>query len=269
MRDIKTEWLRVQGYRAMTAQHRAEIAQGLIRTGRVTVENAIRAQHPSFSPRQIEMELWNRIYDRAWAARIGALPRRERMAMEDWNIVAQIANVLEANRIPYAIVGGYSAIYWGRPRFTQDADIIADLKPAQIETLIRELENDFVISEEAIRDAVQQHSEFNLIHQSEVFKTDIWVAAKTPYDDQVLQRRRLGMLGQAQVYFQSPEDTILSKLRWCKLAHFSERQFSDALGVYEIQEPTLDPNYLDKWARVLDVSDLLEKIRQQAALPPK
>jgi len=259
----------VQAYRAMTPVRRFEIAQGLVRTGRVTVENAIRAQHPTFSPHQIEIELWNRIYDRTWAARIEKLPRQKRMTMEDWQIVSQIAQVLESNNIPYAIVGGYSAIYWGRPRFTQDADIIADLKGDQIDLIVDALQKDFVISPKAIQDAVRHRSEFNLIHQSEVFKTDIWVAANTPYDLEVLRRRKRGMLVQVPVYFQSPEDTILSKLRWCKLSNFSERQFADALGVYEIQEPSLDQTYLDHWAKVLDVSDLLQEIRQQAARPPK
>ena len=131
--------------------------------------------------------------------------------MEDWRVVAKIVQVLQDNKISYAIVGGYSATYWGRPRFTQGADLLVDLKLSQIQLLVDALSDEFVVS---------------------------------------------------------PEDTILSKLRWCKAANFSERQFNDALGVHEIQERSLDQKYLDHWARVLDVSDLLERIRAEAALPP-
>lgn len=269
MRDIKTEWLRVKGYRAMTPQRRFEIAQELTRTGRVTVAHAIRRQRPNLSAHEFEIELWNRLYGRAWAAQLRGVTRKGRQDMEDWRVVGKIIEVLEENQIPYAIVGGYSAIYWGRPRFTQDADLLVELKLSQINVLVDALSDEFVISREAMQDAVRQHSEFNLIHQAEVFKTDLWVVANTPYDRQVLSRRQRGELGNREAYYQSPEDTILSKLRWCKAANFSERQFNDALGVYEIQEQTLDQSYLDHWARILDVNDLLEKIRAEAALPPE
>ncbi|MBI4674006.1 MAG: hypothetical protein HY741_20360 [Chloroflexi bacterium] len=268
VRDLKTEWLRVKGYRAMTPQRRFEIAQGLIHTGRMTVERAIQQQRPNLSARDLEIELWNRIYGRGWAERMRSLARKGKQNMEDWRVVSKIIQVLEEHGIPYAIVGGYSAIYWGRPRFTQDADLLVDLKMSQVNLLVEALADEFVISREAIQDAIRLRSEFNLIHQAEVFKTDLWIVPNTPYDRQVLERRRRGELGDGAVYYQSPEDTILSKLRWCKAANFSERQFGDALGVYEIQERTLDQSYLDHWARVLDVAGLLEKIRAEAALPP-
>src|SRR5437764_1414886 len=124
VRDPKTEWLRVQGYRAMTPQRRFEIAQGLIQTGRLTVERAIKHQRPGLSPHEFEVELWNRIYGRAWANQIRPLVRAGRKAMEDWRVIAKIIEFLQANKIPYAIVGGYSTIYWGRPRFTHDADLL-------------------------------------------------------------------------------------------------------------------------------------------------
>jgi hypothetical protein len=41
-----------------------------------------------------------------------------------------------------------------------------------------------------------------------------------------------------------PEDTILAKLRWAKLSGGSEKQFTDAMRVYEIQYGILDLSYL-------------------------
>jgi hypothetical protein len=271
VRDRKAEVIRVKGYRAMPARRRAEIAQGLVRTGRLTVARAIRRQKPNLSPREFEIEQWDRIYGRDWAKRIREQVRtrapKGTQDMDDWRVLARIVKVLETNGLPYAIVGGYSAIYWGRPRFTQDADLLVDLKLSDVQLLVDALGDEFVVSPEAIQDAVRNRSEFSLIHQAEVFKTDLWVAANRAYDRQVLERRQRGELGEMEVYYQSAEDTILSKLRWCKQANFSERQFNDALGVYEIQEPMLDQAYLDKWAGILEVTDLLERIRNEAALP--
>jgi len=39
-----------------------------------------------------------------------------------------------------------------------------------------------------------------------------------------------------------------------------DRQFQDVLEVYEIQEPYLEHDYLDRWARSLGIDDLLEMI---------
>ncbi len=266
VRDPKTEWMRVRGYRAMTPQRRSEIAQDLIRTGRSIVENAIQKQRPGLSPREFELELWNRIYSRAWAARVRDVARKERKCMADWEVVAQVIRTLEETDIPYAIVGGYSVIYWGRPRFTQDADLLVNLPSSKVSALHNAASAEFVVSREAMEDAVRRRGEFNLIHQAEVFKTDLWIAG-TPYNQEVLKRRRRGALGNIETYYQSPEDTILSKLRWYQMSNFSERHFTDALGVYEVQEPTLDQAYLDKWARELGVEDLLARVRADAARP--
>lgn len=267
VRDSHTEMLRVKGYRAMTPQHRFDIARRLTREGRWIALNMARKRHPRAS-REIEFELWNRIYGRQVAAQALALPREwnpEAEPMEESAVVHEVVRVLEDLGVPYAIVGGYSAIFWGRPRTTQDADLIIQIAPNQVDALVRALDPLFVVSSKAAQDAARLHGEFNVIHRTEVFKVDLWVAG-TAFDKEVLSRRRREQLTpELTAFVQSAEDTILSKLRWCKLSNMSERQFADVLGVYEIQEPELDQRYLDHWAVRLDVADLLARVRQEAA----
>ena len=62
----------------------------------------------------------------------------------------------------------------------------------------------------------------------------------------------------------SPEDTILAKLRWAKLSQGSEKQFTDALRVYEVQFPKLDMTYLHRWAKELGVESLLDRLQKEA-----
>ena len=61
----------------------------------------------------------------------------------------------------------------------------------------------------------------------------------------------------------SPEDSILSKLEWAKMGK-SERQFRDALGVAGVQYENLDLEYLKKWAKVLNIEELLNKVLSEA-----
>lgn len=271
MRDAKTEWLRVKGYRAMTPQRRFEIARELTQHGRWVAWNMARRKS-NRSARQVEFDYWNRIYGRRIADQVRGLNKDwnlEQAPMENVQVVRRAIAILEGLEIPYALVGGFASIYWGRPRTTQDADLLAQISMQKVEVLVEALSQEFVVSENAIRDAVRQRSEFNAIHQAEVFKVDFWIPA-TPFDHEALKRRRKEPIApDLDAYIQSPEDTILSKLRWSKLSGGSERQFNDALGVYEIEYPDLDQKYLEHWARMLDVNDLLEKVRAEAALPPE
>jgi len=62
----------------------------------------------------------------------------------------------------------------------------------------------------------------------------------------------------------SPEDTILAKLRWAKLSGGSEKQFTDALRVYEVQHGKLDIDYLEHWVKKLDVESLWKRLTDKA-----
>jgi hypothetical protein len=62
----------------------------------------------------------------------------------------------------------------------------------------------------------------------------------------------------------TPEDTILMKLRWANLSGGSEKQFRDALRVYEIQYQNLDLNYKEAWLKTLHVKELWDRIKQEA-----
>ena len=64
----------------------------------------------------------------------------------------------------------------------------------------------------------------------------------------------------------SPEDTILAKLRWAKLSGGSERQFTDALRVYEVQFGKLDLNYMERWVKKLDVESLWKRLKEEAEI---
>lgn len=62
----------------------------------------------------------------------------------------------------------------------------------------------------------------------------------------------------------SPEDTILAKLRWAKLSGGSEKQFTDALRVYEVQYGKLNIDYLKQWVKKLKVESLWKRIVDEA-----
>jgi hypothetical protein len=105
---------------------------------------------------------------------------------------------------------------------------------------------------------------FNLLDTNEGDKIDFWILTDDPFDISRFARKyEVAVLG-FTMKVSSPEDTILAKLRWAKLAGGSEKQFIDALRVLEVQHGTLDYNYLQIWAAKLRVDDLLEELKRRA-----
>jgi hypothetical protein len=62
----------------------------------------------------------------------------------------------------------------------------------------------------------------------------------------------------------TPEDTILAKLRWANLSGGSEKQFMDAMRVYEVQHGKLDLDYLKNWVSQLQLNELWNRLKTEA-----
>jgi hypothetical protein len=114
--------------------------------------------------------------------------------------------------------------------------------------------------------AVAAGRSFNLIHLASAYKFDLFPVGDDAFVRSELARREFtagSVTGLENIEFPvaSPEDTILSKLSWFrKRGEVSDRQWSDILGIIEVQSDRLDPTYLKTWAGALGVSDLLNQV---------
>ena len=102
----------------------------------------------------------------------------------------RLIEVFDKLEIRYAIGGSFASSAYGIPRATQDADVLADLKRKDIETIVRTLENDFYLSRESITEAVRTKSSFNIIHLRNMHKIDIFVAEQQGWHQEELDRSR-------------------------------------------------------------------------------
>jgi len=66
---------------------------------------------------------------------------------------------------------------------TQHADLVLELDEPGVLRLVRELEKDFYLSEEAAREAVRLERMFNAIHLATGFKVDLVVKKDRPFSD--------------------------------------------------------------------------------------
>jgi hypothetical protein len=183
-----------------------------------------------------------------------------------------VIEALDDLGVPYLIGGSLASAVYGVPRATMDADLVADLRLEHAEQLARSLGNAFYLEIESIREAIDRHSSFNVIHMETMFKLDIFVPKRRPFDAAQLARRRPVVVAadpERTAYFASAEDSILTKLEWYRVGgQVSERQWRDVMGILKAQSNRLDLAYMRQWAVPLNVADLLEQALGEAGAAP-
>lgn len=188
------------------------------------------------------------------------------MLPEQIAVTALVTDALEVLDVPYAIGGSFASALHGVMRATMDVDLVADLRREHVTSLVRALGEAFYANVAMMYEAIELRRSFNLIHLASMFKVDVFVARSRGLDRAQLARRQLHLLSEqpeCRAYVASAEDTVLAKLEWYRLGgEASSRQWSDALGVLQVQGGRLDLAYMRHMATELGVRDLLERALQ-------
>lgn len=187
---------------------------------------------------------------------------------EPIQITYRIAQEFERLRIRYLVGGSLASSLHGIPRATNDVDMVAEMTEAHIPLLVKALETEFYIDAEMIQDAIQHQSSFNVIHLTTMFKVDIFVLKTDVASQEEMTRRgqyKISDTPDQRLFLASAEDVIVHKLYWYQLSgSVSERQWTDVLGVLQVQGEHLDYTYLERMAHQRGVHDLLTQAMKDA-----
>jgi hypothetical protein len=189
--------------------------------------------------------------------------------VKDYELKAFFRYVIEALErldIPYMVVGGFAAIFYGEPRLTIDVDIVVDMRPEHIRPFAAAFPiPDYYVSEEGMRDSLQRRYPFNVIQSATGAKVDLVPLPRDVFTRVAFQRRQRLAYDEAghSATFITPEDIIVAKL----VAHRetgSDKHLHDARGVLVMQWNELDLTGIRRVADAAGVLEAFEKLLETA-----
>jgi len=185
--------------------------------------------------------------------------------MSQQELLGKVVRTLEQLDIGYMITGSIASSLQGEPRSTHDIDIVVSLPQSKAHALAAAFPPPvYYLDEEAVAKAIAAKGMANLIDTVSGDKVDFWLLTEDPFDRSRFARRYHEEVLGMRIAVSSPEDTILMKLRWARMSGGSEKQFTDAVRVYEVQYEKLDHEYLREWTLKLDVENEMERLRDEA-----
>ncbi len=256
--SLETDLLTFYLLRQRTAGERLRMAASLTRSARKLSLCSLRQQFGYLSPTQFAKKI-----ALAWLQENcppNYIPTGESpMWIQDSvQLAIKLHPIFEELGISYYITGGVAAISYGEPRTTQDLDLVMAISLDVIERLSDALtEAGFYVP--GIDDVKSGRMRtLQIIEMESISRADLVVAGTDEFERLKFTRRRVIEFEGTALYFASPEDVILNKLRWRQRSG-SEKQWRDVLGVLKVQAENLDYGYMRELAEQLGLVDALNQ----------
>jgi hypothetical protein len=188
--------------------------------------------------------------------------------MEPSELLQKFVAVLDELKVPYRIVGSVAAMTYGEPRFTNDIDVVVDLKLEQADQFCGFFPaEEFYCYRDAIVEAIRGLTQFYIIHYESGIKIDVFIPGPGSSNETLLARgRRVVLMPGFDAWFASPEDVILKKLEYFREGG-SEKHVGDIAGILKVQQERIDRDYIAPSARRLGLEEVWLDVLQRLDHP--
>jgi len=153
--------------------------------------------------------------------------------------------------------GSFASNYYGIPRSTKDADFVVQVPGVLGEDFATRLGEDFVLDPQLSFETNTGTFRQLLHHRGRGFKVELFALSQDAHDQARFQRRRTAPLLGRHLWLPSPEDVIVTKLRWGR-----GKDKDDARDVMAVQARSWDWSYIRGWCSRHGTLALLEQIQQ-------
>ena len=176
--------------------------------------------------------------------------------MNELDILKDISVKLNKAGINFMLSGSLAMSYYAQPRMTRDIDIVIELIPLSVSKFCDLFQEEYLVSVEAIKEALDRQTMFNIIHNEAIVKVDFIIRKNTRYRVNEFARRKKVKIGEFDTYIVSLEDLIISKLSWLKDSD-SELQKRDVKNLLKCR---YDREYINFWTKELALHKTFEEV---------
>jgi hypothetical protein len=171
------------------------------------------------------------------------------------DLFRRIVARLDEVGIPYMLTGSFASAYHGRPRATQDIDLVIAPTPEQLRQLVGRLPaGEYYVDAAAALEALAHEGQFNVIDLATGWKIDFICRKSRPFSRTEFGRRLRAELHGLSLCIATAEDVVLAKLEWARRGG-SSRQIEDVAGLLAVRGEALDLPYIAHWVAELGVNE--------------
>ena len=181
--------------------------------------------------------------------------------MEQFDLQRYAVGVLERLNVHYFVTGSIATIFYGEPRFTNDIDIVADIREEHVGPLLQAFPpEEYYLSEDAIRHALRYRSQVNILHPTSGLKVDLMIPENSEHDRlRFARRRKIRVTPDYEAFYTSPEDVIIKKMKYYADGE-SEKHLRDIASMLKTMGSGIDRDYIADWASRLGFREIWEQI---------
>jgi hypothetical protein len=161
-----------------------------------------------------------------------------------------ILEFLNGKGVPYMLSGSVAMSIYVLPRATRDFDFVVHLQPKDVDALINHFSQGYYCDRDAVNDALQHKTMFNIIDYASGFKADFVIRKDAEYRQVEFDRRVKIEFSGIPVYVVTAEDLLLSKLIWIQELQ-SSLQTEDIKNLAVLP---LDWPYIQHWVRTMNLN---------------
>ena len=233
---------------------------------------AWRQRHPNASEHDAALQVVSHSYGSLVTEQVReAFVQRQDWSLQSIDLLTVMLPALQAfdeQNLFWYLGGSIVSSLHGMQQMAQDIDFVVDLHSQNLSSLLPRLKQQYVFDDGAFQEAVAQHTACSLIHLDTLMKVDLIMVKQGAFDTALRPRITSYSLDEQSpsLWLASAVEMILVKLHRYSQNLLSrtdgmrdDAEWNDIVGMLKIQEPTLERDFLEEWARTLKIAEVLKQ----------
>ncbi len=182
-------------------------------------------------------------------------------------IVMTVMRALAEVGVPHMTVGALAGIYYGIGRNTDDADFVIEAEDLRLTPFREALGPKFIIDPQPRIETVTWSTYYYVSVAESDFAIELFMLRDDAHDQLAFSRRRVVRFETGDAPICSPEDYVITKLRWGR-TKIRAKDIDDVRAVLAVQQGKLDMTYIRHWCDQHETRSLLEGLLSRLPPPP-